>query len=108
MKNSVTNEQYNLFIKDKGYSKQEFWTEEGWQWCEKNKLIERLNWQDTKRDRSRFPTVEFTWYEATAFAKWLALTTGEGLLTNLKPSGKSGTWLRWSRVSVVRLLRSLR
>jgi len=70
----VTNQWYATFIKDGGYSKKEFWTEEGLKWLEHiGEKVPRF-WHDRRVNCPNMPVVGVCWYEAAAFAKWLTLT----------------------------------
>ena len=73
----VTNREYKAFVDDEGYKKREFWTPEGWQWREKKNILEPLYWHDRQWNGPNFPVVGISWYEATAFCKWLSHTTGQ-------------------------------
>jgi formylglycine-generating enzyme required for sulfatase activity len=73
----VTNEEYKKFIDDCGYHDKEFWTEEGWEWKEEEKISEPGLWHDRKWNGPNFPVVGVSWYEAGAYAKWLSKKTGE-------------------------------
>ena len=100
----VTNAQYARFIDDKGYERQELWSADGWRWrngsydttatndMEKDWLARRppelrsrpFWWDDQERANAIFPVVGVTWFEAEAYANWLAahpeqLRLGEGV-----------------------------
>jgi formylglycine-generating enzyme required for sulfatase activity/predicted MPP superfamily phosphohydrolase len=73
----VTNREFKGFVDDGGYQKEEFWTQEGWQWREKENISEPLYWHDRKWNGPNFPVVGVNWYEADAFCKWLSHKTGK-------------------------------
>jgi formylglycine-generating enzyme required for sulfatase activity len=75
----VTNAHYGPFVEAGGYNKQAWWTPTGWQWRTKEKLTEPRYWKDNKWNEAKQPVVGVSWYEALAFANWLAQTTGEAI-----------------------------
>ncbi len=88
----VTNLQFKRFMEDGGYDKQEFWSADGWAWrtgtydtkatevYQKRQLerrpVEKRHepyfWRDEKWNNSLAPLVGVTWFEAEAYANWLA------------------------------------
>jgi len=73
----VTNEEFKLFVDDGGYSNKDYWTEEGWKWKEKEKVLEPEYWRTGKWNRPNFPVVGVSWYEAAAYANWLSKKKGK-------------------------------
>ena len=107
----VTHEQYRPFVDDGGYHDQQWWTEAGWAWRKgSNSDLEQLPraLQDLyrgsferrpkdRRDRpfgwnhpawglASRPVVGVTWFEAMAYARWLAART-EGAAWGLSDAG---------------------
>jgi formylglycine-generating enzyme required for sulfatase activity/calcineurin-like phosphoesterase family protein/energy-coupling factor transporter ATP-binding protein EcfA2 len=72
----VTNQEFKAFIEDGGYKNKVLWTPEGWHWREKANVLEPGLWHDRKWNGANFPVVEVSWYEASAYAKWLSVKTG--------------------------------
>jgi len=78
----VTNEEYAQFVAEGGYSRREFWDDEGWRWRERENWESPLYW--TKRDGGwrvqtmfgedslggRHPVTGVSWYEAEAYARF--------------------------------------
>jgi formylglycine-generating enzyme required for sulfatase activity/calcineurin-like phosphoesterase family protein len=73
----VTNEEFKEFVDEGGYGNKDYWTIEGWKWKEEEKISVPRFWHDGKWKRPNFPVVGISWYEATAYAKWLSQKTGE-------------------------------
>ena len=65
----VTNEQYARFIEAGGYRAEEHW-EEGWDWKEKEKVVQPRYWDDPNWNQPDHPVVGVSYYEAKAYAKW--------------------------------------
>jgi gamma-glutamyl hercynylcysteine S-oxide synthase len=78
----VTNEEYARFVEEGGYSRREWWSDEGWQWRERERVIMPLYWSkngDTFNVRTMFgeegmgpqhPVTGISWYEAEAYARF--------------------------------------
>jgi gamma-glutamyl hercynylcysteine S-oxide synthase len=78
----VTAEDWSLFIRDGGYECREFWSAEGWEWCQSANITEPEYWVDTGRtfayrgpmglrDIDPYePICGISWYEADAYARW--------------------------------------
>ena len=75
----VTNAHYQPFVEAGGYNKQAWWTPTGWQWRTKEKLTEPRYWKDKVWNEAKQPVIGVSWYEALAFANWLAQTTGTAI-----------------------------
>ena len=72
----VTNGEFKEFIDDGGYDREEFWTRKGWLWRVEKKISEPLFWHDRKWNAPNFPVVGISWFEASAYVKWLSEKTG--------------------------------
>jgi|GEM_PF-4222601 len=75
-KTEITNTQYQAFMKADGYEQSSLWTTAGWEWRTQNSIIEPKCWGEMLVNHPTQPVVCVRWYEAVAFANWLALETG--------------------------------
>ena len=100
----TTNEEYAHFIDEGGYLRREFWSDEGWEWRERENWTMPLYWSKNGegwRARNMFedgaldpahPVAGISWYEAEAYARfkrkrlpteaeWEKAAAGEGANT---------------------------
>ncbi len=63
----VTNASYQEFIDAGGYSDEQYWSEEGWEWLNDQFIEPPLSCNEEVADH---PRVCVTWYEAQAYARW--------------------------------------
>lgn len=85
----VSNQEFLEFVKDNGYSKEEYWTEEGWGWVNFQKTSHPRFWQRTETGdyklRCMLETIDMPWswpvetnqLEAAAFCRWKRAKTGQ-------------------------------
>ena len=92
----TTNEEYAHFVAEGGYARRQFWSDEGWQWREKEGWTQPLYWTraeaedvggravpaqgrphwnarrmfDSGRLEALHPVVGISWYEAEAYARF--------------------------------------
>ncbi|MEB3121933.1 MAG: SUMF1/EgtB/PvdO family nonheme iron enzyme, partial [Snowella sp.] len=66
----VTCSEYQRFIEKGGYDDPNHWSKEGWQWKQKNLITQPLYWI-TSEERADHPVYGVSWYEASAYAKFI-------------------------------------
>lgn len=68
----ITVAQYVAFVEE-GYTKDAatWWTLNGWRWKDSELKYTPFRWQEQTKQSSNVPVTGITWYEATAFCKWL-------------------------------------
>lgn len=66
----VTNEKYRAFILAGGYGNQRYWSKEGWEWKTEDNITVPEFWNDTIWNKSDYPVVGVSYYEAEAYATW--------------------------------------
>jgi hypothetical protein len=75
----VTNAQYAAFIAAGGYTTRDWWTEAGWRICQDNGWQAPRYWGERFTAGDTRPVGGLSWYEADAYARWLAFTAGEAI-----------------------------
>jgi len=86
----VSNQEYKVFVDDKGYQNQEWWTEEGWNWVQYKKCEYPVFWIKSDEGwklRCMLQEIDMPWnwpaevnyLEAKAFCNWKSVQTGKKL-----------------------------
>jgi len=68
----VTNAQYRHFIERGGYTDPQYWTDQGWAWRQERGIESPEFWDDPMWNKPNYSVVGVSWYEAVAFARWVA------------------------------------
>lgn len=73
----VTVEEYQRFVENRGYEEARYWRE-GWTVKEAKGWEAPEDWQD-QLQHPNWPVVGVSWFEATAYCRWLAELRGEDI-----------------------------
>jgi iron(II)-dependent oxidoreductase len=79
---AVTQQQFALFVENRGYQRREFWSDAGWAWRESAAAEHPVYWKRQasgwqRRDFDRWvalepdrPVIHVNWHEASAYCRW--------------------------------------
>jgi formylglycine-generating enzyme required for sulfatase activity len=72
----VTNAQWRMFMEAGRYSERQWWSDAGWEAKEPVDWTKLRDWDEASFNGSNQPIVNISWYEATAFCRWLSAELG--------------------------------
>ncbi|HSF81959.1 MAG TPA: SUMF1/EgtB/PvdO family nonheme iron enzyme [Anaerolineales bacterium] len=73
----VTVGEYRQFVLSGGYQEAQYWTPGGWRWRHETGRVMPEAWHVEKcTGEASLPVVGVSWYEASAYCRWLELLTG--------------------------------
>ncbi|MBO1254203.1 5-histidylcysteine sulfoxide synthase [Alteromonas sp. 5E99-2] len=86
----VSNHEFKAFVEDGGYLDQQWWTDEGWQWCQYKNAVHPVFWLKSGNDwlyrcmTEEIPMpwswpVDVNYLEAKAFCNWLSARNGKAI-----------------------------
>ncbi len=81
---ATTYQQFADFVNDNGYSKKQFWSDDGWAWLQKNNITKPNGWKKDSQNkdwlikqfdqwqamRPHAAVIHINWFEANAWCKW--------------------------------------
>ncbi|MBC8871589.1 MAG: SUMF1/EgtB/PvdO family nonheme iron enzyme [Planctomycetes bacterium] len=91
----VTNSQYTLFVNDGGYSRRQFWSDEGWQWIQGEGIEAPDYWHNPRFNAPNQPVVGVSWWEAEAFCKWASVRLPKADEAEAAARGPDGLEYPW-------------
>ena len=66
----VTNGQFQDFLEDKGYERQQWWSDPGWAWLQGEGVTEPAFWREQRWNGPNQPVVGVSFWEAEACSRW--------------------------------------
>jgi len=81
----ITVTEYSEFINASGYRRREFWTTEAWDWLANNRITGPASWY-RQMEVANAPVTGVSWFESTAFCRWLTRVLKKGQVVRLPTS----------------------
>lgn len=86
----ITYSQFEPFVREGGYDKEEYWSKAGWKWCRSiDRKHPKIRWNEPQWHLANMPIVGTNWYESFAYTQWL-----NSKISKLnKPNYKATKWI---------------
>lgn len=94
----VTNDHYKKFMFANGYGCQNYWSEEGLAWKQKNQVHCPEYWTDPKWNKGDHPVIGVSYFEAEAYASWAGKRLPTGQEWEKAARGTDGREYPWGNV----------
>ena len=94
-RHAVSNREFNNFLEDGGYSRAEFWSEEGLSWLKSLAVREPAFWRDPLFNSPDQPATGISFYEAQAYAAWASARLPTELEWEKAARGPDGLLYPW-------------
>ena len=91
----VTNRQFQDFLEEKGYEKQQWWSDAGWAWLQSEGVTEPALWRDRRWNSPNQPVVGVSFWEAEACSKWAGGRLPREEEWEAAPRGSGGSVYPW-------------
>jgi formylglycine-generating enzyme required for sulfatase activity len=92
---AITNQEFESFIKDGGYHRDELWDAEGWSFVTSRKIEKPAFWREGLFNLSNQPVTGVSFYEAQAYARWVSARLPTEVEWEKAARGTNGALYPW-------------